>query len=266
MSIPNTVRRVFVGFDSRELAAYKVAVHSLLAHSSVPVAVIPLILDRLELLGIMYRPRERLKKGRSLLVTDKGVRRRITTAAESGQLWDLVSDAPMSTEFACSRFAVQILAQTGWVVFADSDVVFDGDIAELFALADERYAVMVVKHGDGGGDRAFKMDGQIQTAYPRKNWSSVMLWNCDHPANLGLTLTELNARPGRWLHGFGWLHDSLIGELPPAWNWLVGVSPRPDGWKVAHFTLGGPWLEQWTGSEHDAIWLAAEANLAASSG
>jgi hypothetical protein len=101
------------------------------------------------------------------------------------------------------------------------------------------------------------MGGMIQTAYERKNWSSVMLFNCDHPANRRLTIEDVNGRPGRDLHAFYWLHDSEIGELPPTWNWLVNVTPKPVAPKLAHFTNGGPWIPNWEPAPHDEIWLGA---------
>lgn len=100
-----------------------------------------------------------------------------------------------------------------------------------------------------------KMDGQAQTSYPKKNWSSVVLWNVDHPANKRLSLVDVQERRGFDLHQFYWLADSEIGELPREWNWLVGVQPKPAAPKIAHFTLGGPFLRSWAGAEHDETWL-----------
>ena len=99
-----------------------------------------------------------------------------------------------------------------------------------------------------------KMDGVVQTSYSRKNWSSVMLFNCDHPANRRLSLWDISNRKGRDLHAFYWLADSEIGDLPAEWNWLVGVQPKPEAPKIAHFTLGGPWFKDWPGAEHDELW------------
>lgn len=224
--------RVFIGQDSREIEAYDVAVHSLLAATSVPVSVIPLNERRLAETGMLRR------------ATDK-----------RGQSYDLPSNAPVSTEFAISRFLVPILAQSGWCLFTDCDMVFLSDVRELFDLADDRFAVMVVKHEHAGGGT--KMDGQPQLAYTRKNWSSVVLWNCDHPANRRLSVVDVRERRGFDLHNFYWLHDSEIGELPRSWNWLVGVIPKPDPLHLAHFTLGGAWLPNWPHTEHDGIWLQA---------
>jgi hypothetical protein len=99
------------------------------------------------------------------------------------------------------------------------------------------------------------MDGQQQVAYARKNWSSVALWNCDHPANRRLSLVDVNERPGRDLHAFYWLHDDEIGELPARWNWLVGVQDKPEDPAIAHFTLGTP--DMVPNSPHADIWFNA---------
>lgn len=229
--------KVYLGFDSRAPRAYQVAEMSLHVNASRSVDVTPLNAQRLAEHGLLRRP------------TDL-----------RGQRYDIPSNAPASTEFAISRFLVPFLAQTGWALFADSDVVFLGDIAELFALADPRYAVQVVRH-DFDNIVGSKMDSQIQTAYPRKLWSSVCLWNVDHPANKRLSLVDVQERPGRDLHAYYWLHDSEIGSLDPAWNWLVGMQPMPKAPKLAHFTNGGPFLPGWQGAEHDNIWLNAEAGL-----
>ncbi len=255
----------YIGWDSRERLAYEVAHYTLARASSVPLRITPLRLEQLEAQGLIRRSRGRLAKGRALYIGEGRVERRVVSRAAAGTIWDNVSNAPMATEFANSRFVVPLLAQTGWAAFADCDVVARGDAAELFACADPRYAVMVVKHGplEGSG---YKMDGQIQVPYSRKNWSSVMLWNCDHPANRWLTLERLNRTPGRDLHRFCWLKDEEIGALPVAWNWLVGVQSCPQDWKLAHFTLGGPWLAGWSPSQHDDLWLSAHENFRSGSG
>ena len=223
--------KVFIGQDPRERAAGKVAESSLLRTSSIPVSVTSLHLDRLAAAGLLRRP----------------------TDARGG-LYDLPSQAPASTEFAISRFLVPMLAQHGWALFVDCDVVFMDDVANLLAITQDRFAVQVVKHQHWPKGET-KMIDQVQTSYSRKNWSSVCLWNCDHPANRRLTLDDVNHRPGRDLHAFYWLADSEIGTLPPRWNWLVGEQPVPDNPAIAHFTNGGPWLPGWAAAEHDAIWL-----------
>lgn len=262
---PLNVANVYLGWDPREDAAYRVAYESILRHSSIPVRITPLRLAQLEHVGIVRRPRSRLTKGKQAIISEGRIERRIVTAAQRGTLWDHVSNAPMSTEFACSRFSVPLLAQSGWAIFSDCDVVVRGDIAEILAEADPQYAVQVVKHG-ALDETGTKMDGQQQIPYSRKNWSSFMLFNCDHLSNRFLTLDLLNKTPGRDLHRFCWLQDHEIGALPRAWNWLVGVQPCPPDWKLAHFTLGGPWLPGWSVREHDHIWLSAAKTHATGGG
>lgn len=262
---PLKVANVYIGWDPREDQAYQVAYETILRHASIPVRITPLRLAQLEQVGLVRRPRGRMQKGRATVIREGRIERRIVTFAERGTLWDEVSQAPMATEFACSRFVVPLLAQTGWAIFLDPDTVTRGDIAELFHELDPQYAVQVVKHG-ALDSTATKMDGQPQIPYARKNWSSVMAFNCDHLSNRFLTLDKLNKTPGRDLHRFCWLQDHEIGALPLAWNWLVGVEPCPADWKLAHFTLGGPWLPGWSVGEHDHIWLSAAKTFRAPCG
>lgn len=225
--------KVYIGYDSREAAAYNVAHYSLMRHASRLPSVTPLNIAQLNRQGLMVRP---------------------VRTGENGEMWDVISNAPQSTEFATSRFLTPLLAQTGWALFVDSDVVFLRDVHEIFEnVTGATKAVYVVKHNYVPSSD-FKMDGQVQTQYLRKNWSSVMLFNCDHPANLRLTSHLINTLPGRDLHRFCWLRDSDIGELGAGWNWLVGEQPMPEKLGVAHFTLGGPWLPNWKPSKHDEIW------------
>jgi hypothetical protein len=221
--------KIYIGHDARqsEREAFAVAASSALRYGC---EVVPLYEERLRLSGMLTRPTDR-----------------------RAGMFDLNSNAPQSTEFAISRFFVPLLAHAGWALFADADVVFMQDPRELLALADNTKALHVVKHAPvvvGG----IKMDGQVQTTYPRKWWSSVILWNADHPANARLNLVTLNQWPGRDLHAFRWLHDDEIGELPGEANWLVGIQPKPARPVVAHFTLGTPNMLGLEQSEHADIW------------
>jgi hypothetical protein len=145
-----------------------------------------------------------------------------------------------------------------WGLFADADVVFMEDPHELEILQDPTKAVLVVKHREFSmapkdlQDK--KMDRQQQTAYPRKLWSSVMYYNCDHPSNRRLNLMTLNQWPGRDLHAFKWLDDSEIGDLPAEANWLVGIQPKPERPMIAHYTLGTPDMPGLEDSDHSDIW------------
>lgn len=227
--------KIFIGYDSREKLAYDVARRSILCRASNPkqVQVLPLEIDSDKITSILKRPIE----------------------WRGNQLWCPISEAPMATEFAISRFCVPFLTK-GWALFVDCDIVCLDDIENLFKLADDQYAVMVVKHRheDGG---LVKMGDQSQTYYNRKNWSSVILWNCDHPANKKLTVELLNNLPGRDLHRFCWLKDEEIGELPVQWNYLIGVTQERCKIKLAHYTLGGPWIKDWkiNDAQDDSIWL-----------
>lgn len=255
--------KVFIGWDPREDEAYEVAHASILKSTDMlGVTVTPLRKRALEHTGILRRPTRRLEKGRRMEISAQGVTRRVITAAQRGTLWDDISGAPMATEFAISRFAVPMLAHGGIAIFMDCDVLVMSDLTELEHLARSQphIALWCVQHG-ALESTATKMDGQPQLPYARKNWSSVMVFNCDHPANLALNVELLNKAPGRDLHRFCWLNDTQIGRLEPEWNWLVGVQPKPAQPKIAHYTLGGPWLPTWERREHDDLWLAAAKGI-----
>lgn len=230
--------QVHIGWDPRESRAYSIAHFSMMRRTSKPLDVWPL----------MYKS----------LVHDK-IMDRDWIIKPDGTLFDTVSDAPMATEFAITRFAIPKLQKEGWALFCDCDMLFVDDIAKVFDLADDKYAVMVCKH-DYEPREEKKMDGQIQTQYARKNWSSFILWNCSHPSNKNLTREALNTWPGKALHQFRWLDDSEIGELPLEWNWLAGVYDTRPAQELSniHFTLGGPWFSQWPGGPYDDLFLKEE--------
>jgi lipopolysaccharide biosynthesis glycosyltransferase len=170
-------------------------------------------------------------------------------------MWDVISDAPMSTQHACARFWVPMLAKTGWALFCDGDVMFRGNVMRLFEQLDPAKAVYCVQHRHQPAP-GVKMDGQSQTQYARKNWSSVVAFNCDHPANKALTLAVLNNTPGRDLHRFFWLADCDIGELDPAWNHLVGHTDPSLSATVVHFTSGTPDMDGYADVKYADEWRA----------
>ncbi len=176
-----------------------------------------------------------------------------------GKLWDDISEAPCSTEFAISRFLTPILAREGWALFIDCDMMARTDIGELFAMADKRYAVMCVQHPNYMPPEAIKMDGQLQTLYRRKNWSSAVLYNCAHPSNRRLTVHMINTVPGRNLHAFDWLEDDAIGDLPMSWNWLPGISDPEIEPDLIHWTAGGPWFEGYRDVPYADEWRCERA-------
>lgn len=225
--------KVYIGYDPREHEAALVCAKSLRHVTNDEIEPEFLKLDRLRDQGLIWRTFDR----------------------RGGQGYDLTGNETFSTEFKFTRFLVPIIS-TGLALFVDCDTVFLKDPRAMLDGPRNAHAVWVVKHDQQQADR-FKMVNQAQTTYPRKNWSSVMLFNCDHPANRRLSLRDVNERPGRDLHAFYWLHDSEIGELDAGWNWLVDLQPRLANLGIAHMTLGGPWLAGWQGGAFDAEWEAA---------
>jgi hypothetical protein len=237
-----TSRAIYLGFDPRECEAFAVARDSIESNSPRVIPIYGLVLDDLRASGLYARPT-------TVRIDNKTGRR---------QMWDDVSEAPMATEFANSRFLIGHLAGRGYAMFADCDVLVRGNVTRLFDWCekDQSKAVWCVKH-EYVPKNALKMDGQQQTKYARKNWSSVMVWNCDHPSNKALTVDLINSKPGRDLHRFFWLDDSEIGEVGPEWNYLVGVSPCVSDPCLVHFTNGGPWEPGYERVEYADEWRRA---------
>ena len=208
---------VFIGYDAREAVAYSVLAHSVCSKASQPVSVSPLMLSNLK---------QQLTRDRHAL---------------------------QSTDFAFSRFLVPLLSgYSGWSVFMDCDMLMRDDIARLWALRDERYAVLVVKH-DHQPREQVKFLGHRQTSYPKKNWSSVILFN--NARCKALNERYVNSASGLELHQFKWLDsEDLIGALPGRWNHLVGYDPRSDDVSLAHFTLGGPYFPEYQDCEFASEW------------
>lgn len=229
-----TSRAIYIGHDPREADAFTVARSSIVRRLTDPIPVHGLYLADMIGSGLYRRPTER----------------------RGAQLWDVISDAPMATEHACARFLAPLIARADWALFTDCDVMARADLAALFDEADPSKAVQVVKH-DYAPRETVKMDGQAQTAYPKKNWSSVCLWNVRHPANKALTVDLINSVPGRELHAFAWLpSDDLIGDLDPKWNYLVGHSDPAIDPAIVHFTSGIPSMPGYEGVEYAAEWRA----------
>lgn len=212
--------RVFIGYDPLEVSAYHVLAHSINKHASRPVQITAVALTQLE--REMWRER----------------------------------DPKQSTEFAFSRFLVPCLSDyQGYSLFMDCDMLLRTDISRLFAVADHHKAVMCCKH-EYTPKTDTKMEGVQQTAYPKKNWSSVMLFN--NARCRALTPGYVNSASGLDLHTFKWLQDdSEIGELPLRWNWLVGEYPYNPDAHIAHFTLGGPWLDESVACDYSQEWFQA---------
>jgi len=233
---------IWIGFDPREDGAFAVARDTVKQYLTRPIPVYGLVLADLIKRGLYRRPIEYLK-----------------SAADKPLMWDVVSDAPMSTQHANARFFVPILAKEGWALFMDGDMLVRDNIARVFDGLDPSKAVYCVQHRHEP-EPGTKMDGQVQTRYARKNWSSFVVFNCDHPANKALTLEALNNTPGLDLHRFFWLEDCDIGELGPEWNYLVGHTDPATDPKVVHFTSGCPdmpgyeqcqFADEWREKYHD---------------
>jgi hypothetical protein len=198
---------VFIGYDPREAVVYHVCANSLIRRSSLPVAVTPLALKNL------------------------------------GGYTETHNDG--SNQFIYSRFLIpQLMNFSGWALYIDGDMLLRADIAELWNMRDESKAVLCVHH-DYKTKTTDKYLGTRNADYPRKNWSSVVLWNCGHPANKLVTPEFVMKATGAQLHRFTWLDDSLIGELPKVWNWLpdeFGANPEA---KLLHWTLGAPCFHEY---------------------
>ena len=213
---------IYVGYDSREKISSDVCKYSLIKNSTLKLNIEFLKKFELEKKKILYRENDKLS----------------------------------STEFTFSRFLVPYLNNyKGWALFCDCDFLWTGDIKRLLDKKDEKYAVMCVQH-DYNPKSEIKMDGRQQLMYPRKNWSSMVLWNCSHPANKKIDINMVNNETGKFLHRFGWLEDKLIGNLDYKWNWLVGWYEETSNNKpeAIHFTEGGPWFENYKNCEYSKIW------------
>jgi hypothetical protein len=210
--------KIFVGYDPKEDDAYKVCAFSLKKLNN-KLDIIPVIKDNL---SVYNRPVDPLS----------------------------------STEFTFTRFLVPYLCDyKGWALFCDCDFVWLDDPINLLSDISDQYAAMVVKHNFVPKSK-LKMDNREQHQYPRKNWSSMVLWNCAHPSNKSLTPDLINTATGQYLHRFQWLQDYEIGEIDKEWNWLVGYYTEPkDGRpKALHYTEGGPWLNEYKNCSYSYVW------------
>lgn len=200
---------IFIGYDPREAIAYHVCSNSIIRHSSRPVSITPLALNNFK----DYKE----------------------------------THIDGSNQFIYSRFLTPALSDyMGWAIFIDGDMLLRDDIVKLWELRDQSKAVMVVKH-DYKTKMTEKYLGSKNEDYPRKNWSSVIMWNCSHPKNRIVTPSFVEKATGAELHRFTWLDDEDIGELPKEWNWLdVEYEHNPNA-KLVHYTLGTPCFHEFSG-------------------
>ena len=217
--------KVFIGYDENETVAFHVLAHSIMRHASKPVEIVPVVKSHMS--AFYTRERSGLE----------------------------------STDFSFTRFLAPYLCDyKGWAIFTDCDMLVTADIAELWALRDDKYAVMCTKHDyQPVGDTKFL--GQVQTKYEKKNWSSVMMFN--NARCTALTPEVVSTETGLFLHQFKWLgNDDLIGSLPLSWNYLVGEhQPAMRTPVLIHYTLGGPYFEKYRDCEFADLWRAELARL-----
>jgi len=206
---------VFIGYDTRETITYHVCSNSIIRQSTSTVSITPLALNNLN-------------------YTD--------------------THLDGSNQFVYTRFLVpSLMNYNGWALYVDSDIVFREDITKLWNLRDDSKAVMVVKHNYKTKSKQ-KYLGAKNEDYPRKNWSSVVLWNCGHPSNLALSPTTIASSTGSQLHQFSWLTDDKIGELPMEWNWLPDEYGANQNAKLIHYTLGAPCFAESKNSPMSEHW------------
>ena len=213
----------FIGYDPKEDIAYRICKYSLLKRASTTVKVFSLKLDE--------------------LIAKK--------------LYTRTVDPLASTQFTYSRFLVpKLMNYTGWAVFCDCDFIFLDDVNNLIKNLDDSKAVYCVQH-DYTPKEKHKMDGQKQTIYPRKNWSSFILFNCSHPSTKNLTVETVNSENGAYLHQFKWCKNEEIGKLDERWNWLEGWTSNHNNNKpfAVHYTRGGPWFSEWQDVEYAKEWI-----------
>ena len=130
---------IFIGCDYRERAAANVLIDSLYQNSSLPISITPLITNQLVNKGLYWRTR----------------------------------DPKQSTDFSFTRFLTPYLMNyDGWAIFMDCDMLCKTDIAFLKNFFDEKYSVICVKHNHIP-DQPTKFQGEVQSSYPKKNWSSL---------------------------------------------------------------------------------------------
>jgi lipopolysaccharide biosynthesis glycosyltransferase len=207
---------VTIGFDQREAIAYHVCTQSIISRCSEPLSITPLALNNL-----------------------KGY----NESHDDG-----------SNAFIYSRFLTpHLMNYQGWAIFMDGDMVVLDDLAKLWAMRNDKYAVMVAKH-DYQTNAPIKYLGNVNEDYPRKNWSSVILWNCGHEKNRALTPKYVETATGAMLHRFQHLDDSDIGDIPILWNWLAGEYTDNNIACLVHYTQGTPCFPEYANAPMSSKW------------
>ena len=214
---------IYIGFDQKESVAYHTFCQTLIQNSSMPLQITPLALSNLNLYREAHNDR--------------------------------------SNDFVYSRFLTPYLnAFEGWALFADGDMICQSDIKELFELRDDSKAVMVVKHNYKTKQEE-KYLGNINENYPRKNWSSLILWNCEHEAHKILSPDFIEKQSGAFLHRFSWIKDEQIGELEKEWNWLALEYEEKESINLIHYTIGTPCFKEYSNTSLSSFWKKSFANM-----
>ena len=216
----HNVLNVYIGYDEVEIVAYHTLSQSIIKHASGPIRISPICSKHFR--KFFNRPR----------------------------------DKKQSNDFSFTRFLVPYLNNyDGYAIFMDCDMMLKTDIFEVFNEIDPHSAISVVQHDYTPSDTV-KYLNKVQYAYPRKNWSSFVVWNCSHEKNRKLTPTFVESASGLELHRFTWLKDTEIGNLDVSWNWLVGdyINP-PEDVKNVHWTIGGPYFKEYSDVDYSDEWL-----------
>ncbi|MGA0128446.1 MAG: glycosyltransferase [Burkholderiales bacterium] len=226
--------KIFIGWDPREDIAYQVCKESLIKNSDIDMEIQPIKMSEMREKNLYWRE----------------------------------ADPLSSTEFTFTRFLTPLLSgYEGWSIFMDCDFMWRGDISTVIDYLDPNKAVMVVKHHYIPSEKT-KMDGSVQHQYPRKNWSSFMVFNCSHPDTQSLTAEVINRESGAYLHQFRWTKTDNIGGLPIFYNYLEGWNnkqecPNP---LAVHFTRGGPWFRDYLHVEYGDEWMQLARELETKNG
>ena len=210
---------IIVGFDQREAVAYHTFTQSVIEKSTMPVRFLPLSISSLS------HYNERHNDG--------------------------------SNDFIYSRFLVPHLMNfKGWAIYADGDMVCLEDIKKLWDLRDKNYAVQVAKHNYKTKIEE-KYWGNKNEDYPRKNWSSLILWNCEHSSHKILTPEFIQKQPGSFLHRFSWIKDEEIGSIDKEWNWLALEYEEKESINLIHYTIGTPCFKEYANKSLSSYWKKA---------
>jgi len=224
--VNNALIRIFIGFDPRETIGFHVLSQSIHSRCSQPVSITPIALSQLG--SLMSRERNSLQ----------------------------------STDFSFSRFLTPYLCNyDGWAIFMDCDMLVLEDIKHLWDLKNDKFAVQVVKHDHKPTEKKKFLD-QTQSQYEKKNWSSVILFNCKKCKNL--TPNYVNTASGLDLHRFRWLdNEDLIGDIPHKWNHLANYDEKVPSSQIAniHYTSGGPYFDDYINTDYADEWKEEQKKM-----